>query len=66
MLITIFLYFEKVAGNRKWPKEYWVMYLQSVLVRKAIEIYIQLGVEQAASYDTVMKLIVKCLEAVRN
>ena len=35
-----FLHFEKVAGNRKWPKEYWVMPLQSVLVSKAREIYI--------------------------
>ena len=35
-----FLHFEKVAGNLKWPKEYWVMLLQSVLVGKAREIYI--------------------------
>ena len=41
-----FLHFEKVAGNLKWPKEYWVMLLQSVLVGKAREIYTQLSVEQ--------------------
>ena len=35
-----FLHFEKVAGNLKWSKEYWVMPLQSVLVGKAREIYI--------------------------
>ena len=44
-----FLHFEKAAGNLKWPKEYWVMLLQSVLVGKAREIYTQLSVEQAAS-----------------
>ena len=46
-----FLHFEKVAGNLKWPKKFWVMLLQSVLVGKAREIYIQLDVEQAANYD---------------
>ena len=59
-----FLHFEKVAGNLKWPKEYWVMLLQSVLVGKAREIYIQLGVEQAANYDTVKELILKGYELV--
>ena len=54
-----FLHFEKVAGNLKWPKEYWVMLLQSVLVGKAREIYIQLSVEQATSYDAVKQLILK-------
>ena len=59
-----FLHFEKVAGNLKWPKEYWVMLLQSVLVGKAREIYTQLRVEQAASYDTVKELIHKGYEIV--
>ena len=59
-----FLHFEKVAGNLKWPKEYWVMLLQSVLVGKAREIYTQLSVEQAASYDTVKQLILKGYELV--
>ena len=30
-----FLHFENVAGNLKWPTEYWVTQLQSVLVGKA-------------------------------
>ena len=33
-----FLHFEKVASNLKWPKDYWVMLLQSVPVGKAREI----------------------------
>ena len=53
MLISAFLYFEKVAGKLKWPKEYWVMLLQSVLVGKFREIYSQLIVEQAPNYDNV-------------
>ena len=72
-----FLHFEKVAGNLKWPKEYWVMPLQSVLIGKAREMYIQLDVEQASNYDNVKELIlkgyelvpeltVKSLEALRN
>ena len=59
-----FLHFEKVAGNLKWPKEYWAMLLQSVLVGKAREIYIQLDVEQAANYDNVKELILKGYELV--
>ena len=54
-----FLHFEKIGSNLKWPKEYWVMLLQSVLVGKAREIYTQLSVEQAASYDIVKDLILK-------
>ena len=59
-----FLYFEKVAGNLKWPKEYWVMLLQSALVGKAGEIYIQWDLEQAANYDNVKELILTGYELV--
>ena len=41
-----FLHFEKVAENFNWPKEHWTLLLQSVLIGKAREIYIQLGVEK--------------------
>ena len=34
-----FLHFEKVAENLKWPKEHWTLLLQSVIIRKAWEIY---------------------------
>ena len=30
-----FLHFEKVAGNLKWPTDYWVIQLESVVVGKA-------------------------------
>ena len=40
------------------------MLLQSVLVGKAIEIDIQLDVEQAANYDNVKELILKGYELV--
>ena len=39
-----FLHFEKVAENLNWQKEHWTLLLQSVLIGKAREIYIQLGV----------------------
>ena len=63
-MISIFLHFERVGRNLKWPKEHWVMLLQSVLVAKAREIYIQLDVEQAANYDNVKELILKGYELV--
>ena len=35
-----FAHFEKVADSLNWPKESWVLLLQSVLVGKAQEIYV--------------------------
>ena len=34
-----FLHFEKVAENLNWPKEHWTLFLQSLLIGKAREIY---------------------------
>ena len=59
-----FLHFEKVAGNLNWPKEHWTLLLQRVLIGKAREIYIQLGVEQSHHYETVKELILKGYELV--
>ena len=59
-----FLHFEKVAENLKWPREHWVLLLQSVLLGKAREIYTQLSVEQSSSYDLVKELILKGYELV--
>ena len=59
-----FLHFEKVAENLNWPKEYWTLLLQSVLIGKAREIYTQLGVEQSHHYETVKELILKGYELV--
>ena len=42
-----FAHFEKVADSLNWPKESWVLLLQSVLVGKAQEIYGSLSVEQS-------------------
>ena len=50
---------EKVAENLNWPKEHWTLLLQSVLIGRAREIYIQLGVEQSHHYETVKELILK-------
>ena len=57
-------YTEKVAENLNWPKEYWTLLLQSVLIGKAHEIYTQLGVEQCHHYETVKELILKGYELV--
>ena len=59
-----FLHFEKVAENLNWPKEHWTLLSQSVLIGKAREIYIQLGVEQSHHYETVKELILKGYELV--
>ena len=54
-----FAHFEKVADTSNWPKESWVLLLQSVLVGKAQEIYGSLSVEQSSNYDHVKESILK-------
>ena len=57
-----FAHFEKVADSLNWPKESWVLLLQSVLVGKAQEIYGSLSVEQSSNYEHVKEAILKAYE----
>ena len=59
-----FAHFEKVADSLNWPKESWVLLLQSVLVGKAQEIYGSLLVEQSSNYEHVKEAILKAYELV--
>ena len=59
-----FAHFEKVADSLNWPKESWVLLLQSVLVGKAQEIYDSLSVEQSSNYEHVKEAILKAYELV--
>ena len=61
-----FAHFEKVADtcSLNWPKESWVLLLQSVLVGKALEIYGSLSVEQSSNYEHVKETILKAYELV--
>ena len=59
-----FVHFEKVADSLNWPKESWVLLLQSVLVGKAQEIYGSLSVEQSSNYEHVKEAILKAYELV--
>ena len=59
-----FAHFEKVADSLNWPKESWVLLLQSVLVGKAQEIYGSLSVEQNSNYEHVKEAILKAYELV--
>ena len=43
----------KAADSLSWPKDSWVLLLQSVLVGKAQEIYGSLSVEQSSNYEHV-------------
>ena len=47
-----------------WPKESWVLLLQSVLVGKAQEIYGSLSVDQSSNYEQVKEAILKAYELV--
>ena len=59
-----FAHFEKVADSLNWPKESWVVLLQSVLVGKTQEIYGSLSVEQSSNYEHVKEAILKAYELV--
>ena len=59
-----FAHFEKVVDSLNWPKESWVLLLQSVLVDKAQEIYGSLSVEQSSNYEHVKEAILKAYELV--
>ena len=59
-----FAHFEKVADSLNWPKESWVLLLQSVLVGKAQEIYGSLSVERSSNYEHVKEAILKAYELV--
>ena len=47
-----------------WPKEVWMMLLQSVLTGKAREVYSALSVEQSVQYDHVKQVILNAYELV--
>ena len=59
-----FLHFEKVATSLTWPKEVWMVLLQSVLVGKAREVYSAMSVEQSGQYDYVKQAVLKVYELV--
>ena len=54
-----FPFFERVATSLKWPKESWTLLLQSVLVGRALDVYMSLPIEQSISYDTVKREILR-------
>ena len=57
-------HFEKVADSLNWPKDGWVLLLQSALVGKAQEIYGSQSVEQSSNYEHVIEAILKAYELV--
>ena len=59
-----FVHFEKIANSLEWPQEVWPLLLQSVLTRKAREIYSALPVERSSQYMEVRQAILKAYELV--
>ncbi|XP_065902416.1 uncharacterized protein [Dysidea avara] len=59
-----FLHFEKVATSLVWPKNVWMVLLQSVLIGKGREVYSAMSVEQSGQYDNVKQAILKAYELV--
>ncbi|XP_069986300.1 uncharacterized protein [Penaeus vannamei] len=59
-----FNYFEKIALSSGWPKEYWTVLFQSVLVGKAQDIYMCMPVDECGDYEKVKSAILKGYELV--
>ena len=58
------MHFEKVATSLKWPEDVWTVFLQSVFVGKAREIYSALPVEHSTRYQAVRDAVLKVYEQV--
>ena len=54
-----FLHFEKIATCLEWPRDVWMLLLQSVLVGKACEVYSAMSLEQSSQYDLVKKAVLR-------
>ncbi|XP_062906915.1 uncharacterized protein LOC134348052 [Mobula hypostoma] len=59
-----FLHFEKVAISQEWPRDKWVVLLQSVLKGKAQQAYSALSAEDAQKYEVVKEAILRIYELV--
>ena len=59
-----FLHFEKVARSLKWPRDSWMLLLQSTLVGKAREAYSALSIEESCQYEVVKAAVLKAYELV--
>ena len=59
-----FLHFEKITTSLEWPRDVWMLLLQSVLVGKAREVYSAMPLEHSSQYDLVKKAILKAYELV--
>ena len=59
-----FTLFEKIATSLTWPHDIWSLLLQSVLVRKAQNLYAALSLDQSSDYDTVKAAILRAYELV--
>ena len=56
------LRFERYAGQQKWPKSEWAVYLSALLTGKGLEVYYSLANEQANDYETLKKAILNRYE----
>ncbi len=57
-----FQHFERVAVSLKWPKVFWTLLLQCVLVGSAQEVYSALTTEQSSDYEIVKSAILHAYE----
>lgn len=56
--------FEKIAGQRHWPKEEWVALIQSSFTGKAQEAYVAMDLDDATDYDLVRRAVLNVYELV--
>ncbi|XP_073771215.1 uncharacterized protein [Danio rerio] len=57
-----FQHFERVAESLKWPKTFWTLLLQCVLIGRAQDVYSALTTEQSSDYEIVKSAILQAYE----
>lgn len=56
---SFFMQFEKLANTLQWPREYWTILIQTVLVGKARKVYGALTGEECKDYDKVKDTVLQ-------
>ena len=56
---TFFAHFERVATVMKWPRNVWIITLQSIFTGKAQQAYSSLSLEDTAEYDKVKEAVLR-------
>ena len=59
---SFFLQFEKIAVQRKWPRDQWSTLVQTSFIGKAREVYAAMSLDDSKEYEIVKREVLKAYE----